>query len=259
MESLFDQARTLASRLPGSRLDPPLTVELNEAAHIAPLPSLPRYMGDSGGFSISLHVYLQSLAQARARWGENEAMVMWDNAAVRIIMGGAGNVDDLEDISRLMGEYDRSKKTKTVGPVRTTATTAERRRVLSAEEIRTLKFGTGVLVARASRPVEVKLTPWWKRGDAKFIGAGKANTEKLIMQYGEEFRARVPYQTGAVVKVAPVVPAASAVPPWAVSPASAVPPWSEADAPAQGAPAPPAPDTPPGLPSWSASPPSPNG
>lgn len=186
MEDFFDKARKTAARMPGSRLDPPLTIELNEAAHIAPLPNLPAYMGDSGGFSIALHVYLQSLSQARARWGEHEAMIMWDNAAVRIIMGGAGNVDDLEDISRLMGEVWEKQHMKSYGRdgrERGSSVRPIRQRVLYADEIRTLKFGTAVLVARSARPVEAKLTPWWKRKDAKLIGAGKAETEKRISQY----------------------------------------------------------------------------
>ena len=178
LEDMFDEVRKVASRMPGSRLDPPLTIELNEAAHIAPLPNLPGYMGDSGGFSIALHVYLQSLSQARSRWGEHEAMIMWDNAAIRVIMGGAGNVDDLDDVSRLMGEVR--------GPAGRSSGKAEGRPVLSAEEIRTLKFGTAVVVARAARPVEVELLPWWERKDAEEITAGKAETEKLILQYGEE-------------------------------------------------------------------------
>lgn len=174
MESIFDETRKIAARMPGSRLDPPLTVELNEVAHIAPLPNLPAYMGDSGGFSIALHIYLQSLSQARSRWGEHEAMIMWDNAAVRIIMGGSGNVADLEDVSRLMGEIPADRRTS--GTERT-------RRVLSPEEIRTLKFGTAVVIARSVRPVEVHLTPWWKRKDGKEIAAGKAATERMILRY----------------------------------------------------------------------------
>jgi len=177
LEDMFDQIRRIASRMPGSRLDPPLTIELNEAAHIAPLPNLPAYMGDSGGFSIALHVYLQSLSQARSRWGAHEAMIMWDNAAIRVIMGGAGNVADLEDVSRLMGEV----RTPSGRPGRD-----DGRRVLSPEEIRTLPFGTAVVVARAARPVEVALTPWWKRRDAAEIAAGKAETERLILQYTDE-------------------------------------------------------------------------
>jgi type IV secretory pathway TraG/TraD family ATPase VirD4 len=186
MEDLFEGARKRASWMPGSRLDPPLTVELNEAAHIAPLPSLPGYMGDSGGFSIALHVYLQSLSQARARWGDHQAMIMWDNAAVRIIMGGAGNIADLEDISRLMGEFDEARTTTTVGEANSVAITTDTRRVLSAEEIRTLKFGNAVVVARASRPVEAVLTPWWERKDAKEIGDGKKWTEQMILRYGRQ-------------------------------------------------------------------------
>ncbi|HEY3502816.1 MAG TPA: type IV secretory system conjugative DNA transfer family protein [Actinocatenispora sp.] len=187
MEDLFEGTRRIASRKPGSRMDPPLTVELNEAAHIAPMPNLPAYMGDSGGFSIALHVYLQSLSQARAKWGDHEAMIMWDNAAVRIIMGGAGNIEDLEDISRLMGEV---RETRTVKPrglgTQNRRYQAEKRRVLSPDEVRTLKFGTAVIVARAARPVEAVLTPWWKRPDGKRIAAGKSDTEKKVLVYSEE-------------------------------------------------------------------------
>lgn len=187
VDDLLEVTRGLASRMPGSRLDPPLTVELNEAAHIAPLPNLPAYMGDSGGFSIALHVYLQSLSQARARWGEHEAMIMWDNAAIRVIMGGAGNINDLEDVSRLMGQYRDTQRTVTSGgPNRLTASGETMRPVLSAEEIRTLEFGTAVVVARAARPVEVQLTPWWQRKDAAAITAGKQATENDINQYLDE-------------------------------------------------------------------------
>ena len=189
MEDLFDGARQIAGRMPGSRLDPPLTVELNEAAHIAPLPNLPSYMGDSGGFSIALHVYLQSLSQARAKWGSDEAMIMWDNAAIRVIMGGAGNVDDLEDISRLMGDFREKNVLRTRGARGQSETVRpEWRRVLSSEEIRTLEFGRAVVVARAARPVEVRLVPWWKRKDGKEIAAGKRRTEKLVAEYGNILR-----------------------------------------------------------------------
>jgi type IV secretory pathway TraG/TraD family ATPase VirD4 len=184
--NIFDQARVIASEKPGSRLDPPLTVELNEAAHIAPVPDLPAYMGDSGGFSIALHVYLQSLSQARARWGEHEAMVMWDNAAVRVIMGGAGNINDLEEISQLMGEIREPTKTTMRGTAGSSVSVQkQKRRVLSAEEIRTLPFGKAVVVARATRPVELDLTPWWKRRDGAAIAAGKADTEAHIKVYTE--------------------------------------------------------------------------
>ena len=188
MEDILDEARRIAAGMPGSRLDPALTVELNEAAHIAPMPNLPAYMGDSGGNSIALHVYLQSLSQARAKWGEHEAMIMWDNAATRVIMGGAGNVEDLEDIARLMGEVRIESDVDDLFQGRRNPNA--KRHVLSPDEVRTLKFGTAVVVGRAARPVEVNLTPWWKRKDGKEIAAGKAEVEKLIVKYGHEARER---------------------------------------------------------------------
>lgn len=181
MEDIFDQVRKIASRMPNSRIDPPLTVELNEVAHIAPMPNLPGYMGDSGGFSIALHIYLQSLAQARSKWGQDEAAVMWDTAAIRVVMGGSGHVNDLEDISRLMGEVDEKQKSVTKGAGgRSVSFSKQKRRVLSVDELRTLEFGHAVVIARAARPVETVLTPYWKRKDAKEISKGQARVNEII-------------------------------------------------------------------------------
>ncbi|MGH3428284.1 MAG: TraM recognition domain-containing protein, partial [Mycobacteriales bacterium] len=181
MEDIFDQVRKIASRMPNSRIDPPLTVELNEVAHIAPMPNLPGYMGDSGGFSIALHVYLQSLGQARGKWGNDEAAVMWDTAAIRVVMGGSGYVNDLEDISRLMGEVDEKTKSVSRGAGgKSTSYSKQKRRVLTLDELRTLEFGTAVIIARAARPVEARLTPYFRRKDAKEISAGQARVAKII-------------------------------------------------------------------------------
>ncbi|MGH3545650.1 MAG: type IV secretory system conjugative DNA transfer family protein, partial [Mycobacteriales bacterium] len=187
MEDIFDQVRKIASRMPNSRIDPPLTVELNEVAHIAPMPNLPGYMGDSGGFSIALHVYLQSLGQARGKWGNDEAAVMWDTAAIRVVMGGSGYVNDLEDISRLLGEVDEKTKSISRGAGgKSTSYSKQKRRVLTVDELRTLEFGTALVIARAARPVEAKLTPYFKRKDAKEIGAGQARVGKVIADVDEE-------------------------------------------------------------------------
>jgi len=64
VEQLTDTARQLAARSPGGRLDPPLLLLLDEAANIAPLPSLPSLLADGGGSGITTVAVLQSLAQA---------------------------------------------------------------------------------------------------------------------------------------------------------------------------------------------------
>jgi type IV secretion system protein VirD4 len=69
IEDVVECARRLAAESPGARLDPPLALILDEAANYA-LPSLPSLMSDGGGTGITTVVVLQSLAQARARWGQ---------------------------------------------------------------------------------------------------------------------------------------------------------------------------------------------
>jgi len=121
---------------------------------------------------------LQSLAQARARWGAEQARAMWDAATVKVVLGGLADIDDLEDISRLAGEYDQtttSRTSSTTGGSRSTS--LRRARVLPVEELRTLPFGSALLLHRTLRPVRLKMTPWWKRTDAKQITAGIAAAE----------------------------------------------------------------------------------
>lgn len=171
LQNMLSEMRTLALQTPQGRLDPPVSIEINEAAWIAPMASLPRFMGLMGRYSVGVHVYLRSLAQAEDKWGKDGAAAMWDAAAVRVIAGGGGNIDDLEDVSKLLGDIYLPNG-KSLG-----------RRILTADEIRTMPFGHAVVVARDARPVEVKLTPWWKRKDGTEIAAAKARVEAKILQY----------------------------------------------------------------------------
>ncbi|WP_432832729.1 type IV secretory system conjugative DNA transfer family protein [Dactylosporangium sp. CA-092794] len=179
MESIWQQLRMLAAKMPGGRIEPPVTVEVNEAGYIAPMSSLPRFMGLVGKSSIAMHVYLRSLSHARERYGADAVKTMWDNSSVRIILGGGGNIDDLEEVSKLLGEVRKpSRITDDAGKPGLS-------RILTAEELRIMQFGRGVVVGRDARPVEIVLTPWWRRKDGKAIEAGKVRTEQLMLQYAQ--------------------------------------------------------------------------
>ena len=69
LEDLTAEARTVARRSPHGRLQPFLTAAIDEAATIAPLPSLPTMIASDGGNGITTMIVLQSPAQARKRWG----------------------------------------------------------------------------------------------------------------------------------------------------------------------------------------------
>jgi type IV secretion system protein VirD4 len=97
-------ARTLAADRPGGRLDPPLTLVLDEAAIAAPVP-LDRWTADMGGRGVTIHISVQSLAQLRERWGDDPAAAILANVATFLVFGGSPTAADLRDISSLTGEH----------------------------------------------------------------------------------------------------------------------------------------------------------
>jgi type IV secretion system protein VirD4 len=101
---IADSARKLAAQQPGGRLDPPLTMLLDEAALVCPVP-LDRWTADMGGRGVTLHISVQSLSQLRQRWGTEGAGTILANVATFLVFGGSPAAGDLRDISLLTGEH----------------------------------------------------------------------------------------------------------------------------------------------------------
>lgn len=181
VEDVVEAARRIAGRSPASRLDPPLTLVLDEAANY-PLPSLPWLMSDGGGSGLSTIFVLQSLAQARAVWGENQASAIWDAAIVKAILGGGSNARDLEDLSKLIGQHDERTTASGRGPDgrRSTTTTTTKVPILEPAALRMLPFGTAILLMKSAPPIALTLTPWTGRKDAKTLTAGRDDAESTI-------------------------------------------------------------------------------
>ena len=181
VEDVAEAARRLAAQSPGARLDPPLTLVLDEAANY-PLPSLPSLMSDGGGTGICSAVVLQSLAQARHVWGEHAASAIWDAAIVKVILGGGSNARDLQDLSTLIGQRDHTAVTTSRGrdghANRSTSTTKVP--ILEPAQLRTLPFGTAVLLLRAARPIALTMAPWTTRPDAATLSADRRQVEADI-------------------------------------------------------------------------------
>ncbi len=70
-------------------------------------------MSDGGGSGITTMAVLQSLGQARVRWGQEAAGAIWDAAIVKAILGGSANADDLVGLSRLIGDRLVKEHSKT--------------------------------------------------------------------------------------------------------------------------------------------------
>ena len=184
VEDLVEAARRLAARSPAARLDPPLLLALDEIGNLAPLPSLPTLMAEGGGTGITTMPVLQSLAQAREKWSDNAAGAIWDASIVKIILGGASNSRDLQDLTTLIGERDEITDSTTIGDhgSRTAQRSIRRVSIMPPDVIRTLPFGTGLILLRAAPPIVAKLRAWTGRRDSDVLRAQRAAVEESLRQ-----------------------------------------------------------------------------
>lgn len=182
IEDLVETERRLAARSAGARLDPPLLLALDEVGNLAPLPSLPTLMAEGGGTGITCLPVLQSLAQARDKWSEHAANAIWDASIVKLILGGASNSRDLQDISTLIGERDEHTDSTTIGDHGSRSSQRSIRRVpiLPPNRLRTLPFGTGVTLLRSAPPIITDLRAWTQRADASQLTSDRREIEALL-------------------------------------------------------------------------------
>jgi type IV secretory pathway TraG/TraD family ATPase VirD4 len=182
VEDLVEAARHLAAASPGARLDPPVLLALDEIGNLAPLPSLPTLMAEGGGTGITTMPVLQSLAQARQKWGSDAAQAIWDASIVKIVLGGASSTSDLRDLSTLIGERDETTVSDTRADNGSLSTQRSIRRVavMPPEAIRTLPFGTGITLLRSAPPIVTDLRPWTARPDGRRLAADRTAVEARL-------------------------------------------------------------------------------
>ncbi|MFC8797022.1 type IV secretory system conjugative DNA transfer family protein [Promicromonospora sp. NPDC057138] len=182
IEDLVETARHLAAASPGARLDPPLLLALDEIGNLAPLPSLPTLMAEGGGTGLTTMPVLQSLSQARDKWGENAANAIWDAAIVKIVLGGSSSPKDLADFSTLIGERDEFTDTHTRGDhgSRSVQRSVRRVAILPPQAIRMLPFGISLVLLRAAPPIIADLRTWTARPDAAQLTDDRTQVETLL-------------------------------------------------------------------------------
>jgi hypothetical protein len=123
-----------------------------------------------------------SLAQACEKWGENQANAIWDASIVKIVLGGASNSRDLQDLTTLIGDRDETTDSLTTDAYGASSNQRSIRRVpvLPPDVLRTMPFGTGVILLRSARPIITTLRPWPKRADAKVLQADRLQIEDAL-------------------------------------------------------------------------------
>jgi type IV secretory pathway TraG/TraD family ATPase VirD4 len=190
------EARRMAARQPGGRLDPPLTLALDEAALISPVP-LDSWTADMGGRGVAIIAAFQSRAQVIARWGETGAAIILNNAAAIMVFGGTRDRDDLDYWSTLTGERDEPiVTTDTEG--RVTSRSVRKAPVIAAAQLANLPVGRVVVIRRGMAPVVGRVRMAWRRRDVR-AQAKTARAEAAAVVLAAEQAARTAHQPGAWV------------------------------------------------------------
>ncbi|MDN5855358.1 MAG: TraM recognition domain-containing protein, partial [Actinomycetia bacterium] len=161
------EARRLAALQPGGRLDPPLSLRLDEAALICPIP-LHQWSADMGGRGVSIVACFQSRAQVIDRYGLAKSATILNNAGARLLFGGTGDRDDLTYWSTLAGDRDEPVTTTDMHG-RVASRTTRRVPVLAPAQLANLPRGRVVVFRRDVPPVIGTAEQAWRRLDVRSV------------------------------------------------------------------------------------------
>ncbi|WP_226353754.1 type IV secretory system conjugative DNA transfer family protein [Pseudonocardia sp. ICBG601] len=177
------EARRIAASRPGGRLDPPLTLALDEAALICPVP-LHQWTADMGGRGVTILAAFQSRAQLLDRYGEARAAVILNNTTARLLFGGTADRDDLTYWSTLAGERDEPVVT-TDDHGRVTSRSVRKVPVLSAAQLANLPGGHVVVFRRGMAPAVGRVQMAWRRRDVRAQARVDARTTRAVVDAAE--------------------------------------------------------------------------
>ena len=189
IEDIAYVARRTAARSPGGRMDPPVLFLLDECANVAPIPSLPNLLADGRGQSLTIIPIFQTLAQVRSRYGDEDASTVFSASQIKLILGGSDDADDCRDISALIGERDdwyattsHSAHALAIDTGATTSSSLRKVPILPPDAIRSIPFGSAVMLLSQADPFPLRLRPWTDRPDTTHVARQQADIENQILE-----------------------------------------------------------------------------
>lgn len=159
--AVVEAAEDLAARSAGGRLATPLVGVLDEAANVCRWRELPNLYSHYGSRGIVLDTVLQSWSQGVEVWGESGMKKLWSASNVKVYGGGVSEASFLEDLSRMIGDYDRLSSSTSHGRGhRTVSQQLHRERILDVADLAALPKGRAVVLASGVRPTLIRTVPW---------------------------------------------------------------------------------------------------
>lgn len=153
----------LAASAHGGRVDPPLTLVLDECANICKIKRLPKLASHLGSKSMCVTAIFQSEAQIISTWGADEAAALWGASTVRLLGAGLQDEPFLRKISGLVGQYKPRERRRSQGPggVTTSNDRGSLEPIMPVEDIAAMRKHNALLIRQSSKPVLIDLIPWY--------------------------------------------------------------------------------------------------
>lgn len=145
------------------RLDPPLTVILDEAGNIAPVP-VPAWTSWAAGSGIRLEIIAQAYAQLKDRWGEAGAAVVWQCCKTKVVFGGTTE-DELAELTERACGTVRVRVARGLAGGRIWED--EDVPLLPVPALRMLPTGRAVVIQNRAAPIIVRVEKVRRRRDYK--------------------------------------------------------------------------------------------
>ncbi|MFS0706255.1 type IV secretory system conjugative DNA transfer family protein [Cellulomonas sp. 179-A 9B4 NHS] len=173
--AVVEAGEELAARSSGGRLTTPLLGVLDEAANVCRWRELPNLYSHYGSRGIVLMTILQSWSQGVEVWGESGMKKLWSASNVKVYGGGVSEGAFLEDLSRVIGDYDRlSSSTSSGRGHRTVSQQLHRERILDVADLAAMPKGRAVVLASGARPTLIRTQPWMTGPHAAAVRASIA-------------------------------------------------------------------------------------
>ncbi|MEG3614652.1 type IV secretory system conjugative DNA transfer family protein [Isoptericola haloaureus] len=176
LDHVTDIAHELAQRSPGGRLDPPLTLVLDELANIHPWPGAARMSSAGSGEGIQLVAVFQSRSQGQDAYGDDVEETIWNNC-LNVLLPGVKAPEVLSALSQTLGAEDRTTTSANYSlrePFsRSWQTQTAQQATVEPGEMRRLPKGHALVIEAAMRPMLVDLIPYWHGPHAEAVARSR--------------------------------------------------------------------------------------
>ena len=139
------------------RLDPPLTLELDEIGNTAPVP-VAAWATWAAGTGIRINVYVQAYAQLVQRWQEHGAEAIWQSSDAKIIYAHTTEDPLCRRVEASCGQVQPRIRRGRTSPAYA---------VLPAALLREMPRDRAVVIQGGAKPVVIRPEKYWRRKDVR--------------------------------------------------------------------------------------------